>query len=659
MHRFSRVPAWAVLTTLVAASTLLRSAAAWRVSSPWIAPDEMIYALLGESLWETGRLSILGADTGFYSLLYPLFVGLPFSVLEVDDAHRVVQVLQALVLSCTAIPVYLWGRRLVRRGYALGAAALTLALPGLGYSALVMSETLFLPLVTLALWALAQALARPTAGRQALLTVAIAAACMTRLQALVLVPALVVAVAAKAALDRDRRVLLRFAPLLFALTVCSTVAALVAGDRVLGAYASAGRGGYDLGEVATFVAAHAAGILIVCGIVPAVGLALVSIQVAREREPVEAVRAFVAVAVAYLPLLALEVGVFASREVGHLAGRDLLTAAPLALLGFALWLDRGAPRPQPLASVVVLLAGALLLGLREPRTVTAETVHDTLELVWLEQLAEPRRELAFALVVGVALGAFALAPRRATAALAAGAFVALGVASVAASREAVEQSGLRAEGLLGGRPDWVDAARQANVVFLYAGEPRSTIAWQHVYANRSLSEVWALNGKLVPGPLPQRVVTPRQDGRLDERSGAASRPVIAPTSLTLFGSELAEIRLQDTLDGGLILWRTDGPPRLSTATAGVLANGDFTSSASLTVFDCGSGRLELTLLGKSGNPLELRLDGITRQRVELGGGMVWRGAVEALPYASEDGICVFELVSDGLVGSTRLEFVRA
>ena len=79
------------------------------------------------------------------------------------------------------------GTRPRRKGrYALAAAALTLALPTLGYSALVMSEALFLPVATLALWSLARALERPTAGRQALLALAVTAAIATRLQAVVL-----------------------------------------------------------------------------------------------------------------------------------------------------------------------------------------------------------------------------------------------------------------------------------------------------------------------------------------------------------------------------------------------------------------------------------------------------------------------------------------
>src|SRR5438552_3899354 len=58
------------------------------------------------------------------------------------------------------------------RGYALLAAALTLAAPGLAYSGLVMTELLFYPLLTLAAWAMAHALVGPTPRNQALLIIA-------------------------------------------------------------------------------------------------------------------------------------------------------------------------------------------------------------------------------------------------------------------------------------------------------------------------------------------------------------------------------------------------------------------------------------------------------------------------------------------------------
>ena len=55
----------------------MRGYAAVRVHGPWIAPDETVYALLGQSLYRHGSLAILGGPTPFYSLVVPVLVG-PF-----------------------------------------------------------------------------------------------------------------------------------------------------------------------------------------------------------------------------------------------------------------------------------------------------------------------------------------------------------------------------------------------------------------------------------------------------------------------------------------------------------------------------------------------------------------------------------------------------
>ena len=74
-----RLPSWAPLAVLVTASAGFRFALALGVSTPWIAPDEMVYALLGRNLFETGWLGILGEPVPFYSLVVPLVVGLPLT----------------------------------------------------------------------------------------------------------------------------------------------------------------------------------------------------------------------------------------------------------------------------------------------------------------------------------------------------------------------------------------------------------------------------------------------------------------------------------------------------------------------------------------------------------------------------------------------------
>ncbi len=189
-----RVPAWGVLAALVAISTIARALAGLRVPTPWIAADEMIYAELGRSLWETGHLSILGADTAFYSLVYPALIGLPLALFDTALGYDVARVLGALAMSLAAVPVFAWGRTLMSERWALAAAALTLCIPGLAYSGLLMSETVFYPLVALAAWLAARALTAPTLQAQALLVGVVVLTILTRLQGVVLVPAFVLAV---------------------------------------------------------------------------------------------------------------------------------------------------------------------------------------------------------------------------------------------------------------------------------------------------------------------------------------------------------------------------------------------------------------------------------------------------------------------------------
>src|SRR5919204_3706255 len=173
---------------LVSVSTLLRFWGGSSIPIPWINPDEIIYGKLGQSLWSTGTFRILGRPTEFISLVYPALAGVPLSLGNLERGYHLLKLVQALAMSLTAIPVYLWARSLGARFYAFVAAVLTVAIPGLAYSGLIMTEVAFYPVVLLAAYVLAAALERPTLTRQALFVLACAAAAMTRLQAFVLLP---------------------------------------------------------------------------------------------------------------------------------------------------------------------------------------------------------------------------------------------------------------------------------------------------------------------------------------------------------------------------------------------------------------------------------------------------------------------------------------
>ena len=148
-----RVPWWLALGALVLLSTVLRTWASRAVPTPWIAPDEMIYGLLGRGLYVDGRLAILGGPSPYYSAVVPVLVGAPLALDDMALGHSLLKALQALVMSLAAVPVFLWGRSLTAARWAFAAAGLTLALPGLAYSGLVMTEVAFYPVFVLAAWA--------------------------------------------------------------------------------------------------------------------------------------------------------------------------------------------------------------------------------------------------------------------------------------------------------------------------------------------------------------------------------------------------------------------------------------------------------------------------------------------------------------------------
>ena len=128
------------------------------------------------------------------------------------------------------------------------------------------------------------------------------------------------------------------------------------------AYATVSEREYALGRAAEYVAWHLADLFLLTLGVPLLALVVLAVQALRGLEDDRRVRAFVAVAIAYSAALVVEVGMFASRFVGHLAERQLVTAAPLLFVALAVWLRRGAPRPQPWISVAaVALAVPVLL----------------------------------------------------------------------------------------------------------------------------------------------------------------------------------------------------------------------------------------------------------------------------------------------------------
>jgi hypothetical protein len=661
VQALSRGWSWAALALLVALSTALRAWAGHEVPVPWIAPDEMIYGLTGISLWDSGTLEILGGPTPYYSLLYPAFAGIPLNLGSLEFGYGALTIVQALVMSLAAVPVYLWGRSLVSQRWALAASALTLAVPGLAYSGLVMTEVLFYPLLTLAAWAMARALLEPTPRAQALLVLAALAATATRMQALVLLPAFVSALGVAAWLERSWRPVRRLWPSLAAMALLSVgwFAYRAVGDEaLLGGYAGVTEASYGLLESAKYVVFHAASLLILTGVFPVCAVFLLLVNGLLKGESSAPARAYLSVAAPLAVWFVLQAGVFASEHVERLAERDLLALAPVLFLGLALWLDRGAPRSFAVASGVGLAAAAALFALPVGRLVSHDAAPDAFTLIPLLELLQNTSsrtlEAVYYTSAGLAVLAFVLLPRRALTAVPALLLAAGIAASVEVSTYVADRGRGAQVAFLGPDRHWIDRAADGPVAYVYSGEEWPGV-WHSIFWNRKIQRVYYLDEK-VEGPLPQT--------RLVAGNPPLRPPyAVASMSVSIFGEPVAQL---DTpgLRTTMRLWRIEPPLRVLGRTVGVLPNGDINGGerAKLTGYSCERGGIFFVTLLIKAVPVEIRLlrDGEPYRTLNLETAPsdgVWRGQIPALP--SPDGTCTLEIVPTGLTGSTQLKFQPA
>jgi hypothetical protein len=657
-----------VLAAAVAASIIARALAGLRIEGLWIAPDEMIYGSLGRNLWEHGRLDLFGEEPAIFGVVYPALIGLPLAAAGPDTGLQLAKVGQAVFMSLTAVPVYLWARTLAGSRWALAGAVLTLAVPGLAYSGLLMSEVAFYPAVLLAAWAIAAALERPTAGRQALLVTALLLAAATRLQALVLPLVLVAALGLHALLLRDARRPLRLWPSLAALAfACAAWTAWRAAESgsargALGAYEVTGEAPYTVGGVARFVVYHGADLLLLSALFPACAVALLLVAGPRREQRPPALTAYLATAVPLALATIAQVGAFASEYVGWLAERTLLPLAPVLFVGFAAWLGQGGPRPRGRTAAVALAALGLLLYLPLRTLVVDAAIPDGFTLVpilWLrEHVSDDTFELAVWGAAAGALAVFALIPRRLLVLLPALAAGALAFASFAATREIQQRVAFDQVNLLGGERGWVDEVAEEPVAYVLTTEKEHNLLWQELFWNERIRRVYVLAGSAVRGRAPlARELTVGPGGRLvpPGQESIPERLVVAPLGLQFRGRLLRSFVIREYEQGGLGLWALEQPPRLSSVRVGVRWDGDMYEPASLLAHECSGGRLALTLLPKGSTHVELRVNGETVRTLDVAGKPFVNTSVAPPPGAS---VCRFEVVPDGLLGSTVFEFVR-
>lgn len=658
-----------VLALVVTVATLVRFLTATRFTVPWIAPDEMLYGLFGQSLWDDGTLSIRGMASPYYSLLTPALIGVGFLGRDTAGGIETAQFLQVAAMSSVAAPTYLWARRLASPWWAVVAAAIAVASPALTYGGLLMTEALFYPACTWALFAATAALERPTIARQGLFLLAVTVAASVRMQALALLPAFAIASWLFARIAPGEGRLAPLAPLglgIVALSGAVGITFLVAPDvlgstDLLGGYAALGETTAVGSNVLATLAWHLGAVVVVSSTIPALVTTVLAFETFRGRTAVRSTQAFVAIATAYVLLLVVQVSVFAGDRLAHIPQRYLVTAMPLLAVGLTAWVGAGAPRPRRLTlllgALLVMLVALVPIGQLVPRT----AIHDALFTTALLQFDDgiARACVVASAVIGVAL--VILIPKNLLWVPALVVVAVLVAASAEATRVVTDLSAREERAARGDVPrDWLDREASAPVSLLVTGERAWPVESRTVFWNTSVREVMALpgvGGGVPPGPTP--VTIDELEGWVRGADGVALERdlVAAPRTIAFDGVRLAEMPQTAADSPGLGVWKTARPLRVASMVLGVLPNGDFSGRIDVVVPGCVQGALEVTLIGKSGDPIRVLVNGVAHEAVSAPAGETPTATIPAPGYADGSRPCSFVLETDGYVGTTRIAYV--
>ncbi|MEP6977754.1 MAG: glycosyltransferase family 39 protein [Thermoleophilia bacterium] len=604
------IPMWAWLTVLVVDSALIRFGFARRMVAPWIMVDELVYSELAKSFAATGHFMVRDVPSGSYGFVYPVLISPAYRVFgDVTTAYTAIKAINSLLISLTAVPVYLLARRVLAPGLSLAAAVLALAIPSTLYAGTVMTENAFYPVFMCAVLALALVLERPTVWRQVALLAVCALAFATRAQAVALVPALLTAPLLLAWWDGSgRRGLARYRVLWAVvgggalLVVVAEIARGRSPADVLGAYSVVGHQHYAVGDVLRWLLHHLAELDLYLGVVP---FAALFVLVAQARGLPRPAQAFVAAAVAVSAWLILEVAAFASiPTVERVEERNLFYVAPLFFVALLVWIDRGMPRPRRVAVPVAVAAAALLALLPYTTLIGVQVQSDTLELLpwwWLQDHWITLGQVWIAaLALGIALAAlFLFVPRRFGVILPVVvlAYYLVTLAPIEKGRHGVRMASLGAlfEGVTTGNRNWVDdrVGADTRVAFVWTGRAKAFSLWENEFFNRSVGPVYDLASPLGGGLPATEVHVDRRDGAIRTKEG---KPVRASFALTDTVTALDGTQLAVDEKKGVALLRVPGELRLAHLTSG-LYPGDTWSGprATYTRLRCAGGSVFVDL----------------------------------------------------------------
>ena len=571
--RVRAVPAWVFLAGIVALSFAYRGWLARGMLGPFIMVDELIYSEMAKSVASGSGLAVRGVPVRGFGAVYPILIAPAYALFDrIPDAYAALKTINSLVMSLAAVPAYLIARRVVGQWSALLAAAMTVLVPSMVYTATVMTENAYYPIFLLAALTLVAVLERPSAARYVAFFAALGLAYLTRSQAIVVAAAAVTApvllVLFRAGALKATLLSYRWLYATFGVGAVVVVGAQVARGRplnsLLGSYAVVGEAHYDAARALHFVVYHLAELDLYLGVIP---VAATIVLLARARSLDGPLQVLLAVSVALLGWTALVVGTFASRFADRIQERNMFALAPLFVILLLAWAERGAPRPRVIAPLAAAASALLVLAIPFDRFVTTSAVSDTLMLLpwWAIQLHERISWLEWLAFLGALAfaAAFVLVPRRLALVLPLIVLVYWLVASkpiwFGPYPYGVRQAGAGAlfQGIRGVERDWIDRAVPggADVAVLWTGRSDRFTVNQNEFFNRRVGQVYYTVAP-TPGGVGELPVS------VERRSGivrlADGRPVRPGYLLTDGSVEPDAVPVARDPLLGMTVWRSPG-----------------------------------------------------------------------------------------------------
>ena len=548
---------------------IVHAALALRSPSPWIVPDELIYSDLAKSMGDGGLPAVRDEVTFAYGLGYPLLLAPIWAVFgDVTTAYAAAKVLNAIVLSLTAVPAYFLARRFVAERSALLAAALSIAVPSMLYAGTLMTEVALYPAFVLALLAIAAALERPAVSTQLGALAAIGLAATIKMLAAVLVLAYVASIALFHWLDTRQaghfgsRMRL-YTPTWAALGGAGLVwcGVLIAWRMspldLLGAY-SVVVANIDVLAVPWWALLHVAELDLYVAVIPfAATLGVIWRGVRRTAAPRE--RLFVALVVPSSLAVILAVSAFAStrypggseypENIARLGERNSFMLAPLFLIGLVLLFERQAlSRNEIVVTAAVAAVLPALIPLDQFFEDPLPELTGLFPWIWINSKDVVAWPAAW-LLLGALLAGLYVSRSRIVLAVAPIACVYAASTMLTYGGMASASTSTKSQGL-GGAPDWIERAADGDsvsVLWSESGPGRfapydatQSPLWLGEFFNRNVGRVFEL-GTPLPFGLPSTAVILQGDRVVLEDGTPADlgEIVLAPCHIHVSGEEIA------------------------------------------------------------------------------------------------------------------------